>query len=343
MEYPSRAGQKEGFVAIEKLIESCATIAICAHTSPDGDALGSQLALSSIIASRWPEKRIDCLLADDNDVPRIYRFLEGADALIRASEYGGDPELFICVDLSAPSRLNKAQAVLERSRHIAVIDHHPARESFWEAGIVRPDAAAAGVIVCEFARHLGVVLSPSAAQCLFCAVATDTGRFQYQNADSEAFEIASELVAAGADPAEVSLRVYQSDRIDYLHLEARVMGRIRTFEDGRIAFSYATLADLEATGVDTSECDGLIDIVRRVDGAEVALFLRQAGDVVRGNLRAKGNLDVSEVARAMGGGGHPAASGFTSELDLDETLNRVLPALRALVRGETVTKDGATE
>lgn len=340
MDYPSRESQIEGFAALERLIEASATIAICAHTSPDGDALGSQLALAEIIGVRWPKKQVSCLLADDADVPRIYRFLKGADTLIRASEFEGSPELFICVDLSAPGRLAKGQDVLARAAHVAVIDHHPAQEAFWEAGVVRPDAAAAGVIVCEFARHLGVSLTPSAAQCLFCAVATDTGRFQYQNADAEAFEIASELVAAGADPAEVSLRVYQSDRIDYLHLEARVMGRVRTFEDGRIAYSYATLADLEATGVDTSECDGLIDIVRRVDGAEVALFLRQSGNVVRGNLRAKGKIDVSGVAREMGGGGHPAASGFTSELDLDDTLNRVLPSLRALVR-EAAAKDGA--
>lgn len=343
MDYPSRASQTEGFAALERLIESCATIAISAHTSPDGDALGSQLALSQIIASRWPDKAIACLLADEAPVPRIYGFLEGADALVRPSAYDGNPDLFICVDLSAPNRLAEARTALERASHIAVLDHHPAQEAFWEAGVVRPDAAAAGVIVCEFARYLGVPLTPSMAQCLFCAVATDTGRFQYQNANSEAFEIASELVAAGADPGEVSLRVYQSDRIDYLHLEARVMGRVRTFEDGKIAYSYATMADLEATGVDTSECDGLIDIVRRVDGAEVALFLRQSGNVVRGNLRAKGNLDVSEVARSMGGGGHPAASGFTSKLDLDDTLSRVLPSLRKLVKGDASTKDGVQE
>ena len=340
MDYPSRVSQMEGFVALEGLIDACDTIAICAHTSPDGDALGSQLALAQIIAANWPEKQISCLLADDADVPRIYRFLEGADTLVRASEFDGSPELFVCVDLSSPGRLNKGEEVLRRAKHVGVIDHHPASAIFWEAGVVRPDAAAAGVIVCEFARHLGVALTPSMAQSLFCAVATDTGRFQYQNADAEAFEIASELVAAGADPAEVSLRVYQSERIDYLHLEARVMGRVRTFEDGRIAYSYATMADMEATGVDSSECDGLIDIVRRVDGAEVALFLRQAGNVVRGNLRAKGNLDVSGVAHEMGGGGHPAASGFTSEFDLDETLNRVLPSLRALVRTAS-SKDGA--
>ena len=343
MEYPSRATQKAGFDALECLIEEASTIAICAHTSPDGDALGSELALAQIISAHWPKKSVSCLLADDNDVPRIYRFLEGADKLIRACDYHENPDLFLAVDLSLPSRLALAQKVMERSNHIGVLDHHPGQEAFWEAGVVRPDAAAAGILVCEFARHLGVALTPSAAQCLFCAVVTDTGRFQYQNANPEAFEIASELVGAGADPAEVSLRVYQSDRIDYLHLEARVMGRVRTFEDGRIAYSYATLADLEATGVDTSECDGLIDMVRRVDGAEIALFLRQAGAVVRGNLRAKGNLDVSQVARAMGGGGHPAASGFTSELDLDETLSKVLPSLRALVRGETVEKDGADE
>ena len=343
MDYPTRASQSEGFAELERLIDASKTIAICAHTSPDGDALGSQLALAKVIGARWPEKRISCLLADEAPVPRIYRFLEGSDTLLRPSAYDEKPELFLCVDLSSPSRLAEARRVLERSAHIGVLDHHPSQERFWEAGVVRPGAAAAGVIVCEFARYLGVPLTPSVAQCLFCAVATDTGRFQYQNANSEAFDIASELVAAGADPSEVSLRVYQSDRIDYLHLEARVMSRVRTFEDGRIAYSYATMSDLEATGVDTSECDGLIDIVRRVDGAEVALFLRQAGNVVRGNLRAKGNLDVSGVARAMGGGGHPAASGFTSELDLDDTLSRVLPSLRELVSGEPCSKDGVQE
>lgn len=325
------AAQAPSFDEITRLLEGARTIAICAHTSPDGDALGSELALLELIESTWPDKRVSALLADDDVVPRIYDFLPGAERLVRASDYHDDPDLFVCVDLSQPDRLNEARSVLERSARVAVLDHHPANAPFWDAGVVRPEAAAAGVIVAEYALHLGAGLTPTMAQNLLCALVTDTGRFQYQNANGEAFRVASALVDAGASPSDVSLHVYQSDRLSYLHLSATVMGRITTFEHGRIAYSYATTADLEANAVPVAECDGLVDIVRRVDGCEVALFLKEVpGGKVRGNLRAKSDRDISVVAREMGGGGHPAAAGFTVEGDIDHALAVVLPKLRAL-------------
>ena len=325
------AGQAESFDAITSLIERSERIAVCAHTSPDGDALGSQLALIELIERTWPDKDVRGLLADDDVVPRIYQFLPGSERLVRARDYAEDPDLFVCVDLSQPDRLNEAAAVLGRSARVAVLDHHPSAAPFWDAGVVRPSAAAAGVIVAEYALHLAGALTETMAQCLLCALVTDTGRFQYQNANGEAFRVASALVDAGASPSEVSLHVYQSDRVSYLHLSATVMGRITTFEQGRIAYSYATMADLEANAVPVAECDGLVDIVRRVDGCEVALFLKEVpGGKVRGNLRAKSDRDISVVAREMGGGGHPAAAGFTVEGDIDQALAVVLPKLRAL-------------
>ena len=139
----------------------------------------------------------------------------------------------------------------------------------------------------------------------------------------------------GANPSEVSLNVYQSFRLSFLHLKSLVLGRVTTFEHGRIAYSYATQTDLGRTGADLDECDGLIDVVRSVSGSEVALFLKKIpGGKVRGNLRSKGAHDVSSVARIMGGGGHRAAAGFTYEGDVDEALTVVLPHLRALVLEE---------
>lgn len=327
--------QSASFDEITHLLEGAGSVAVCAHTSPDGDALGSELALIELIESLWPDKEVVGLLADDEDVPRIYQFLPGADRLVRACEYAGSPDLFFCVDLSSPGRLADAQAVLERSARSAVIDHHPSNERFWNAGVVRPDAAAAGVIVSEYALHVSGGLTQTMAQNLLCALMTDTGRFQYQNANGEAFRVASALVDAGASPSEVALHVYQSDRLGYLHLSATVMGRITTFERGKIAYSYATSADFAATGVPVAECDGLVDLVRRVDGSEIALFLKEvSGGKVRGNLRAKSDRDISVVAREMGGGGHPAAAGFTVEGDIDQALSVVLPKLRALYARE---------
>ena len=329
--------QMEGFAQIAALIEEAERIALCAHTSPDGDALGSELAMAQIIRKRWPEKDVVCLLADDAPVPRIYQFLEGADEMVRAVAYEGEPDLFMALDLSAYNRLCDGEAVLRRARHVAVIDHHPFGDIAAEASIVRPGAAAAGVIVAEFALYLGIEMTPSIAQSILCAVMTDTGRFQYQNSDAESFKVASLLVDCGASPSDVSLNVYQSFRIQFLHLKSLVMGRICTFEQGRIAYSYATQNDLTRTGADLDESDGLIDVVRSVEGSEVALFLKAIpGGKVRGNLRSKGHYDVSTVARLLGGGGHRAAAGFTYMGSIDEALSSVLPALRALVNDADV-------
>lgn len=326
--------QERGFARIAALVEGAGEVAICAHTSPDGDALGSGLALALAVRERWPEKQVVNLLADDAPVPRIYRFLPGSDGFVRASEYDRVPDLFVVVDLSALSRLNNARPICEAAPHVAIIDHHPCEEPFGDAYVIRPEAAAAGVIVTEFVRFLGVEVTPDMAQCLFCAISTDTGRFQYQNADAEAFRVASGLVEAGANPSLVSLNVYQSFRLQYLHLESLVLGRIVTFEKGRIAYSYATASDFERTGADLDESDGLIDDVRSVAGSEVALFLKEVpGGRVRGNLRSKGELDVAQVAQRVGGGGHKAAAGFTIEGDVDEAFSTVMPMLTELVEG----------
>ena len=337
------ASQEQGFAAIAELIEASSTIAICAHTSPDGDALGSQLGLAHIIATRWPEKDVTCLLADPDPVPRIYAFLPWSETLVHVGDYDVDPDLFICVDLSIPHRLNEAADVIARSSRVAIIDHHPNSSPVADAYVIRPDAAAAGILVAHFACWLGLDIDARLAKCLYCAITTDTGRFQYQNSNPEAFAVASMLVDAGAEPTEVSLNVYQSFRLEYLHLLAVVCGRTKTFDQGRIAYSYATLADFERTGATHDESDGLIDMVRAVDGTQVALFLKEvAGGKVRGNLRSKGSADVSLVARAAGGGGHKAAAGFTFEGDVDEACSAILPMLRKLLAGDLsfVGEDG---
>ena len=143
--------QEARFAEIARLIEKSSTIAICAHTNPDGDALGSTLGLARVIGMRWPEKSVCGLLADEVDVPRIYSYLPGSDGLVRACDYEGDPDLFISVDLSVAHRLNDAEPVMRRAARTAIIDHHPCEEPYTDASLIRPGAAAAGVLVAEFA------------------------------------------------------------------------------------------------------------------------------------------------------------------------------------------------
>ena len=326
------ASYADEFRRAHTLIEGAECIAIAGHTSPDGDALGSALGLMHAIEGAYPEKRVDVLLADNAPIPRVYRFLPGSERFVPASSYEHDPDLFITVDAPTPARIRRAAAVLERSRASLVIDHHPACSESADVVVRNVDAAATAVLIERLVEALGFPLSKDVANCLFCGLVTDTGRFQYQNADPEAFSCAAKLVSAGADPARVSLEVYQSKRLGYLHLESIVCGRIDTIADGRIAYSYAYASDLVTCGVHVSECDGLVDLVRSVDGADVCVFLREDDNgTVRGNLRAKGELDVSRVAEALGGGGHVAAAGFTFDGDVCHALQVVMPMLEELV------------
>ncbi|MBQ6394935.1 MAG: DHH family phosphoesterase [Atopobiaceae bacterium] len=320
------------FEELSRLIRSVDTIALCAHTSPDGDAIGSVLGLSQIILSKYPGKKVTCLLADPEPIPAVYGFLPGSDGFVHVSDYPDSPDLFICVDLPQLSRLAEAEEVYHRAKRHAAIDHHPARDVLGEIHIERTDAAAVGVLITRLAQVWGVMLTPEMAQCLLCAIVTDTGRFQFQNANPEAFKVASVLVDAGASPADIALNVYQSFRLEYLKLESIVMGRISTCAGGRIAYSWATIEDIDSCGVRLDECDGLIDIVRSVAGSEIAMFVRETRiGKIRGNLRAKGDQDVSVVAAQLGGGGHRAAAGFSYVGGLDEVIGKALPLLEGIL------------
>lgn len=322
--------------SVIECIVGAQTIAVSGHTNPDGDALGSVLGLGQALIDAFPSKDVALLLADDAPVPRIYRFLPGTGRMVPARSYEGAPDLFISVDVPVMDRLADSAAVAKRARARVVIDHHPSREEFADAAVRVTSAAATAVLVEELLQAGGWRLTPQIADCLLTGLVTDTGRFQYQNADPSAFACASRLVDAGAQPARIALEVYQSQRIEYLKLESIVMGRIRTVAGGRVAYSYAYASDLTQCGVSADECDGLVDVVRSVLGVEVCLFLKETDSVhaVRGNLRSKGALDVSAIANRFGGGGHPAAAGFTYEGSIIETLHAALPMLVELVGGD---------
>ena len=312
-------------------VEGARTIAISGHTNPDGDALGSVLGLGASIRAQFPDKRVDFLLADDGSIPRIYRFLPLAGELEPAVRHAEAYDLFISVDVPTLERLEDSAAVAKRARGRVVIDHHPSREEFGDVTVRVTSAAATAVLVYELLDAAGWPCTPDIASCLLTGLMTDTGRFQYQNANPSAFACASRLVDAGAQPARIALEVYQSQRIEYLHLESIVMSRIETHACGRVAYSYAFASDLVECGVKPAECDGLVDIVRQVDGSELCLFLRESEPgVVRGNLRSKGKLDISGIAVELGGGGHAAAAGFTFHGTVAEAAETVLPKLEAL-------------
>ena len=306
---------------------------ICGHVSPDGDCLGSQLALMHALRSLG--KRVTCVLAeDDGCVDEAFSFMPGLDGIVSPSAFDGSIGVFIGVDVPTVARIGDAAALHAKAPFKVTIDHHAVDSTMADLVYVDPDAAATAQLIWELAGHLAERRDAAVATCAYTGLVTDTGRFQYQNTDAASLVAASEMVAAGADPALVAREVFQNRRLASIQLESRAIERMVFTDDGAAVVSWLSICDFEELGASKPDAEPIINSLRSVKGVRVACMLREQDQAVRGSLRAKDDTDVSVLARRFGGGGHKAAAGFTLEMELGEAVQTVLAALADLVSGE---------
>ncbi|HZD24094.1 MAG TPA: DHHA1 domain-containing protein, partial [Acidimicrobiia bacterium] len=212
---------------------------------------------------------------------------------------------------------------------VVVIDHHVTNEGFGDVAVVDPEAAATGELVFAILRILGWAITPEVAQCLHTALVTDTGRFSYTNTTPRTLEIASELVAAGAQPAVIGRHIYEEAPFGYLKAAAVAMERAELDEELRAVSTTITESDLDAIGISWGDTENLIDLLRLAVEADTAVLVKGHADgKVKVSLRSRGDTDVGALCAAFGGGGHRLAAGFTTEGDVDEVRRRVLASIR---------------
>ncbi|NLG10614.1 MAG: bifunctional oligoribonuclease/PAP phosphatase NrnA [Coriobacteriaceae bacterium] len=310
-----------------ELFENAHTVAICGHVNPDGDALGSSLALADLL--RKTGHSVTCLLAQDTVPPQLYAFLEDY-RFVPATEYVESPDLFIAVDSPALSRLGMAESAFKRAKVTLVIDHHPDYDGYGDFYHGSVSSSATGLLVWNLIKESSVEITRYPAECCYVALMTDTGRFAFQNTHAEAFLAAAQMVEVGISPSEISSLVYQNKSISAVMLESRLIARMRFSENGQVAYSWITEQDFNELGLSRDDTEGLPDILRAIKGVEIAVLLRAEGDSVRVNLRAKNQCDVGSIARRLGGGGHAAAAGFTLNSDINEVLEKILTIMDGL-------------
>ncbi len=306
---------------IAQVIRDHESFAVCGHVNPDGDCLGSQLALVSALKTMG--KDVVGLLAKDDPIDRNLRFLPGLDNLIFADNYEGTPDVFIAVDVPTVERLGNAGAVHDRAAVTITIDHHRNDTSMAQYNYVDPDAAAACILIWELLGYLDVRNEEVALDTL-TGLITDTGRFSYQNTDSHAFKAAAEMVSYGASPALVTREFFQNRSEASIALEQRMLERRTYATNTEFVYSHLLKSDFEECSAIKADAEALIDTLRSIAGVRVALILREneQGEI-RGSLRAKDDTDVAQVARHFGGGGHKAAAGFTFKGSIEEALKEV--------------------
>ncbi|MGH2778088.1 MAG: DHH family phosphoesterase [Actinomycetota bacterium] len=309
------------------VIGEAKSVALACHVNPDGDAMGSLLAMSLALRTlgkttypTWGSPQVAA--------PPSLMFMPGADTLVQPADIP-EVDLFVALDCGAAHRLGDLEkAAVEHERSIN-IDHHPGNDNFGTLNVVVDFASSTAEIVAFLLKDAGVEFNHDIATCLYTGVVTDTGRFQYGNSSPQTLRLAANLLSYGVQAPKIALEVFESAPFSYLKLLGRVLERAKLFEAERFVYSWITRADLDDTGVGADETDLLIDAVRATRDADVAaMFKEQKDGNYRVSLRSKGSVSVGEIARANGGGGHELAAGYTA-VDVESAVGAILKFLRS--------------
>ncbi|MBG0828791.1 DHH family phosphoesterase [Planomonospora sp. ID67723] len=308
-----------------ELISSADEIALACHVSPDGDALGSMLAAGR--ALRAAGKRVAASFGDRRfEVPRLLRFLPGQDLLVEPSDYPPAPELMITFDAAVADRLGVLAVNAGKARELIVVDHHPSNPGFGTLNLVDPGAPSTTALVEELLGRLALPIDEAVATCLYTGLVTDTGSFRHASTTPAAHLMAARLVAAGVDPEQTSRRLWDSAPFGYLRILGAVLGRVSLEPGvgGGLVWTFVTRDDRAAHGLPYDAVEGIIDVIRRTDEADVAVVLKEDDDGAwQVSTRSRGGTDVARLCAELGGGGHARAAGFTSRLPVEETMARL--------------------
>lgn len=310
--------------AVRQRLERARTLAVVSHARPDGDALGSMAAL--VRSARLAGREARAVLTDA--LPGRYEFLFAGLGVVPAEQAEAElerAELVVVVDTSASAQLDALADPLARLREkVLVLDHHVSSEDIAAAIWQDESAAAAGVLVGETIDALGWPMDVAVAEALAVALTTDTGWLRFANTDARALRCLARWLEHGLKVDELYMRLYQTDRPHRLALMTRMLESLRLHFDQRLATMVIRHADFDATGARYDETENLVNEPMRLAGVEVALLLVENTECVRVSLRSRQKVDVAELARRFGGGGHRRAAGLRLKEDVDVLLGKLI-------------------
>jgi bifunctional oligoribonuclease and PAP phosphatase NrnA len=317
--------------AVEEL-RGCDRFLLTTHEGPDGDALGSLLALHHVLEQLGKDSLM-FLAAKEFPLPVEYRFLPLTDVFHEPPADLVDRTL-VFLDCGNIDRM-PVDFLRRDGARLLNIDHHHDNTRFGTINLVDTAASCTAEIVLEISKRLGAAITPDIASALYVGLVTDTGKFMYENTSPAAHRMAAELIEAGVDVNETYRRLYERVPIEKLRLLARALENVERYDEGRVAITYISAGDYSATGAGEELTEGVIDFLRALEGAEVAVVVRDKTDGGRSarkvSLRSSdGSVDVSAIARLHGGGGHRRAAGFGSDLSYPE----LVEFLRAEIAGQ---------
>ena len=318
-------------LALEEL-RSAPKLLVVTHDRPDGDAIGSLVAMQVALA-RLGKDVLAYLPSDEFPLPGEYAWLE-IDRLVTEPPADLTERVVVFLDCGNVER-SRASAFEETTARVVNVDHHHDNTHFGTIDHVVAEASCTAEIVWDLMTGLGVSLDRRIGEALYVGLVTDTGRFMYENTTARSHEMAAAIIRAGVDVHEIYRRLYEGVPAGKLMLLARGLENLRRYEDGRLTLSEISRRDFEAADARESFAEGIVDHLRALEGTAVAALIREldtgSAEVSRKvSLRATDDrVDVSRIARAMGGGGHRRAAGFSTQLALPELVDFLRREVRA--------------
>ena len=318
------------FEQIGQALREGERFAVLSHVRPDGDALGSQLALGLSLKRLGKDVRI----WNEEGMLEKYSFLPSANLLTKPPADPEDVDVAIALDTAIQNRLGTALPAVRSAKVWINIDHHPSNPGYGDLVYINPKAPATGQILFELIRSEKLPIDAAIAENLYVAISTDTGSFQYPNTTARTFEMAAELVRAGVDVGRVSQLTYENYPRRRAELLRDLLGTMRFEANDRVASFSLSLATAKKLGVLPEDNEGLIDHLRAIHGVIVAVFFEELADgKVRVSMRSKSEkVNVCAICEKFGGGGHVLAAGARIPGTLAEVEKKILEEVRDVVR-----------
>jgi len=315
---------------IVRTLKSAKNVLVATHIHPDGDALGSQIAMGNVLRSLGK----NVFLYGEDQVSHLYRFLPGSSQIESLLPALNGFDCAVALDCGDSHRLGEAMDSLLTVHPFVVIDHHSGHQEFGDLRWLAPDRASTGEIVYDLAEALGAELSYESAYCLYAAIVSDTGSFKYSSTSADTFRIASELLRKGVKPAEVSGKLFDNFTLKRLNLMRLVLDSLQLYAADQLAIIAAPREVFVKTGTTQADAETFINYPRSLDTVKIAVFLKETErELISVSLRSKGtDYDVAQVAAAFGGGGHRNAAGFKlHDTSIGEVQEKLLAKLLPMV------------
>lgn len=306
-------------------INKAEKIVILTHENPDGDAMGSSLAMYQALKAYG--KNPDIIIPEH---PRVFDCLPGINEIKTETEIE-NYDLAISLDCATIKMLNGFSKYFENAKVKVCIDHHSTNTMFGDYNYVNPAAPACAQILLVVLEYFGIEITKEIGTCILAGIITDTGGFKYQGVTAETFEFVAWLLNKGVDVSKVYRKVLQTKTKSNFELNRIASDRIEFWENGKVAYTYITKEDEEKVNAENGDHEGIVEIGREIEGVEVSVFIRQTNKGCKVSLRSNDYVNVSDACMVFGGGGHPRAAGCTIPGTIEQAKEKILKEISILL------------